>query len=98
MVLAGAGVIAIAVFMDGDSGSSTSGGPVGGGGSFSSSGKGANKPSSEEKGKGVVLPDSEQDVKSNIDETLAKPDNFLKLLKFKGMWANGFAFRLQICN
>lgn len=29
MVLAGAGVIAIAVFMDGDSGSSASGGPVG---------------------------------------------------------------------
>ena len=73
-------------------------GQLGGGvGSSSSSGKGPNKPFSEEKGKGVVLPDSEQGAKSNIDETLAKPDNFLKL-KFKGMWANGFAFRLQICN
>lgn len=55
MVLAG--VIAIAVFMDGGSGSSASGGPVGGGGSSPSFGKGPNKPSSEEKGKGVVLPD-----------------------------------------
>lgn len=52
MVLAG--VIAIAVFMDGGSGSSASGGPVGGGGSSPSFGKGPNKPSSEEKGKGVV--------------------------------------------
>lgn len=53
MVLAGVGVIAIAVFMDGGSGSSASGGPVEGGDSSPSSGKGPNKPYSEEIGKDV---------------------------------------------